>query len=430
MVTVLAVLGACAAGSGEDRDGLRGRRIEVLAVWSGAEQASFEEVVRGFEERTGASVAYTSAGHGVASALDERLSTDRLPDVAFLPQPGLLRRHAGEGRLVPLDDVVGEEVERNYSPVWRRLGSHGGRLYGVWFKAANKSLVWYNVGAFERLGVVPPRDLDGLLAMAATFAASGLAPFSVAGGAGWALTDWFENLYLRLAGPERYDRLADHDVAWTDASVKDTLRLLDRLLGPTFLAGGVAAALATPFEPSVQQVFADPPQAAMTMEGDFVAAVVRGATEAEIGVDADVFTFPHAASPPGGGGAAAAAATAVVGGGDAAVLFRRSAAGEAFVRYLATPEAAARWAARGGFVSPNRNLDLAAYPDDLSRSLARRVLEAGDAFRFDLSDLSPSAFGGKEGEGMRATLQQFLADRDVDATAARLEAQAAAAFGS
>ena len=112
-----------------------------------------------------------------------------------------------------------------------------------------------------------------------------------------------------------------------------------------------------------------------------------------------------------------------------AVLFRRSAAGDAFLRYLATPDAAARWAADGGFVSPNVNLDLSVYPDDLTRSIARNVLDAGDGFRFDLSDLQPPAFGSTPAAGMQAALADFLVTRDVDATASRLETAARAAYG-
>ena len=111
----------------------------------------------------------------------------------------------------------------------------------------------------------------------------------------------------------------------------------------------------------------------------------------------------------------------LVAGGDAAVLMRRSAAGEALIRFLASPQAAAIWAARGGFVSPNINLSPSAYPDGISRSIARSLLEAGGNFRFSLSDLTPAGFGGTEGHGMRGILQQFLARRDVSSTAARLE---------
>jgi alpha-glucoside transport system substrate-binding protein len=414
-------------GSGGPPD-LRGQRLEVLAVWSGSEQEAFTAVLRRFEQLSGASVTYSAVGRGMAAALDARVADGRPPDIAFLPQPGLLRRYAHEGRLVQLDESVAATVERNYNEPWRALGSVDGRRFGVWFKAANKSLIWYNLGVFERLGVVPPEDLDGLLRLAATLADAGLPAFSVAGGEGWTLTDWFENLYLRLAGPELYDRLARHEIPWTHDSVKAGLRLFDRVLDDRFLAGGVEGARATRFESSVQAVLAEPPAAAMVFEGDFVAGVVRSATRAQVGVDVDAFAFPRI-PPIDVADPSTAGAVPVVGGGDAAVLLRPSAAGTALLRFLAEPEAAAIWAARGGFVSPNRNLDLAAYPDETSRSLARNLLEAGDALGFDLSDLAPASFGGIEGHGLRAGLQEHLRTRNIDATTAGLEAAASIAFG-
>ena len=50
-----------------------------------------------------------------------------------------------------------------------------------------------------------------------------------------------------------------------------------------------------------------------------------------------------------------------VGGGDAAVLMRPRPAGEELVRFLATAEAGEIWAARGGFLSPNEDVDLSLY---------------------------------------------------------------------
>jgi ABC-type glycerol-3-phosphate transport system substrate-binding protein len=109
---------------------------------------------------------------------------------------------------------------------------------------------------------------------------------------------------------------------------------------------------------------------------------------------------------------------------------RRSAAGAAFIRFLASPQAAAIWAAQGGFVSPNINLDLSVYPDAISRSIARSLLQAGPSFRFDLSDMQPAAFGGTEHRGMLKILQGFLVSRDVSAAAARLEKAATEAYSS
>ena len=417
-VLVALVAAGCARGAEEQPD-VRGQRGEVLAVWSGEEQQRFQQVLDEFERRTGAEVVYTSAGHGIAPTLGARLAEGRPPDVAFLPQPGLLRGYVRQGVLTPLPAAMAEGVGRDYGPVWRDLASVDGRLYGVPFKAANKSLIWYDVAAFERAGVVPPDDLAGLLRVARALAAAGIPAFSVGGADGWTLTDWFENLYLRVAGAERYDLLAAHRIPWTDPTVTTALGLFLDLLAPDLVAGGTEAAVATRFEASVAGAFARPPAAAMVFEGDFVAGVVTARTEAELGVDVDVFPFP----------AIGRSGTVAVGGGDFAVLMRPSDAGAALVRFLASPDAAARWAAEGGFISPNLNLDLSAYPDDITRELARGVLDAGEEFRFDLSDLTPATFGGTEGRGMRARLQELLVSRNVVGAAAALEADAAAAYG-
>ena len=410
---------ACSVGrAASPGPGLRGQRVEVAAVWSGAELRHFELVLRAFTRQSGVAVTYTSAGYSVPAFLSVRLARNRPPDVAFLPQPGLLRMYAAGHRLVPLNGIAGDVVAANYSPAWRQLGSVGHTLYGVWFKAANKSLIWYNEDVCERAGVAPPASIGGLVSLAHQLAESGVPAFSVGGQDGWTLADWFANLYLRLAGPARYDLLAAHRLRWTDPLVIAALRLMARVLDPRVIAGGPREALATSYQQSVQRAFADPPAAAMVFEGDFVAGIITSATRAVLGVDADVFPFPALGQP----------GPMVVAGGDAAVLMRRSAAGEALIRYLAGPQAAAIWAAAGGFVSPNINLGLSVYPDAISRFIAASLLQAGDNFRFSLSDLTPAGFGGTEGQGMRKILQQFLVGRDVNATAARLEQAARQAY--
>jgi alpha-glucoside transport system substrate-binding protein len=420
LAVLAAVLAAgCSPRSpGTEGGGLVGSKLEVAAVWSGVEQRNFELVLRAFTRQTGVSVRYTSAGYSVPAFLQAQLAHGRPPDVAFLPQPGLLRRYAAEHLLVPLNRIVGSAVTSNYNPAWRRLGSVGNALYGVWFKAANKSLIWYNEGVFERAGAIPPATISGLVSLGHRLARMGTAAFAVGGKDGWTLADWFSNIYLRLAGPARYDLLAAHKIPWTDPTVLATLRLLARVLSPRVIAGGPRGALATSYFRSVRETFAAHPAAAMVFEGDFVAGVISSDTHARLGVDADAFPFPAAGRP----------GPMVVAGGDAAVLMRRSAAGAALIRYLASPRAAAIWAARGGFVSPNINLSLSTYPDAISRSIARSLLEAGSNFRFSLSDLTPASFGGTEGQGMRRILQRFLLHRDVRGTATRLERAATEAY--
>ncbi|MFE3636288.1 hypothetical protein ACFXOG_19020, partial [Streptomyces sp. NPDC059168] len=91
--------------------------------------------------------------------------------------------------------------------------------------------------------------------------------------------------------------------------------------------------------------------------------------------------------------------------------------------------AAAVWAKAGGFLSPNRKLDLSSYGDDVTRATAKSLVGAGDSVRFDMSDQAPAAFGGTKGAGEWKLLQDFLRDpSDPAGTAARLEAAATKAY--
>ena len=164
---------------------------------------------------------YTSTGDDIAAVLTPRIAGGDAPDVAMLPQPGLLNDFATQGVLQPIEDAAGATVDENYASIWRTLGSVDDTLYGVWFKAANKSLWWYNAQVFSDAGVKPPKSFDGLLETAETVNDFGVTPISVGGADGWTLTDQFENIYLATAGPEKYDQLARHEIPWTDRVGED-----------------------------------------------------------------------------------------------------------------------------------------------------------------------------------------------------------------
>ncbi|WP_237565532.1 ABC transporter substrate-binding protein [Ornithinimicrobium cavernae] len=408
--------GGTAGGEGAALPDLSGEELEVAAVWTGTEQERFTMVLDSFEEQTGATVQYTSTGDDIAPVLTPRVEGGNPPDVAFLPQPGLLNEFAGRDALKPLTEDVEATIDANYAPVWKDLGTVDGDLYGVWFKAANKSTIWYDVEALDAAGVTPPETWDDLVTASQTVSDSGVTPWSVAGADGWTLTDWFENVYLSQAGPDMYDQLTNHEIPWTDPSVEEALNTLAEIWGADgFVAEG---ALQTDFPTSVTRVFSSG-DAAMVYEGDFVAGVIGGETEAVVGEDANFFPFPAVGEAP-----------AVVGGGDVAVAFTDTEATMALMSYLASPEAAEIWVAEGGFTSPNKSVDTALYPDDISRGIAEGLIAAGDAFRFDMSDQMPSAFGGTPGQGMWQDLTDFLADpSDVQGVMDSLEANASKAYG-
>lgn len=424
LAAVALVAAGCGGGGGEgpEEGSLKGETVEVAAVWSGTEQERFKKVLAAFEKQTGAKVNYTSTGDDIATVLGGQISGGKPPDVAVLPQPGLMNDLAKDGSLKPVNDKVDAAISENYASIWKTLGTAAdGKLYGVWLKAANKSLMWYNTTAFEDAGVEPPKTWDEFNTTLGTIADSGVAPLSVAGADGWTLTDWFENVYLQVAGPENYDKLAKHEIKWTDPTVTETLKILGELWGgENVVAGGPKGALSVKFPTSVTNVFGDSPKAAIVFEGDFVGGVISAETSAKVGETAKFFSFPEVKSGAG---------NSVVGAGDVAVALKDSKGGMGLLEYLATPAAAEVWAAEGGFVSPNKNVDLQKYADEPTREIAKAIVESGDSFRFDLSDLQPAGFGATVGKGMWKVLQDFLANpTSVEATASKLEAEAAKAY--
>jgi alpha-glucoside transport system substrate-binding protein len=412
--------GGTSGSTGSAAPDLSGQTVEVAATWTSSEQTNFENVLGLFEDQTGANVKYISTGDDIAAYLGPKIEGGKPPDVAILPQPGVLRSFAEDGALIPIEQTAGDLVDQNYAPAARDVGSVDGTLYAVWFRAAQKSTVWYNTQVFNDAGVQPPTTWDELLSTAQTISDFGVPPYSIGVDVGWPLSDLFENIYLRTAGPEMYDKLATHDIPWTDQSVKDALSKMADILGNSDeIAGGTQGALQTDFNGSVTQMFADPPEGSMTFEGNFVAGVITGETKAKVGTDADFFDFPSIdGSPP-----------VVMSGGDLAVQLKESEGGDALIRFLATPEAAEVWAGEGGYISPNTNVDLSAYTDPVDQRIAEALIKAGDSAKYDLSDLQPTEFGATTGQGIWGIFTDFVSDpTDVDGTAQQLETAAKAAY--
>lgn len=391
--------------------------LSVIGIWSGKEQKSFQAVLDAFEAKyTGVKVKYTSRGDDTPTVLSTAIEGGSPPDLAAVGQPGLVKEFQAKGALKPIA-FAKDTIEAQYPADIVKLGSIDNELYSFIFKAANKSTVWYNTASFTDAGVQPPKTWEEFLSNAETIGASGTPAYSIAGSDGWTLTDLFENIYLRQAGAEKYDQLTDHEIPWTDQSVKDALTAMADIFSDTDnLVGGTSGALQTDFPKSVENVFVDPAKGAQVIEGDFVPGVTETKLEPKTGYDQ--FAFP---SINGSG-------NAVVGGGDSVVMFNDTPASQALVEFLASKEAQEVWAGRGGFSSANKTVDAAVYPDDLTRATATAIANA-ETFRFDMSDLAPVAFGGTAGQGQWKALQDFLEDpKDVDGAAEALETAAAKAY--
>ena len=173
------------------------------------------------------------------------------------------------------------------------------------------------------------------------------------------------------------------------------------------------------FPETIPAVFGANPEAGTVYEGDFVAGNIADDGNSVVGENALFYDFPSVnGSDP-----------AVVGGGDVAVAFNDDEATQALMAFLATPEAAEAWVPNGGLTSPNQNVDTSLYPDDTARQIAEALVNA-ETFRFDMSDLTPSAFGGTVGQGFWQIMIEFLQNpSDVAGAQQKLEDAAVSAYG-
>jgi alpha-glucoside transport system substrate-binding protein len=396
--------------------------VSFDGIWtSSTGQKPFQKVIDAFQKKfPNVHVNYKPVGNNLPTVLATAVAGGHPPDMADIAQPGTIKQFAQQHKLKPITYASGV-LKKNFSPGWLSLGRFSGKQYAFVFKAANKSLVWYNVPAFKTAGVKPPKTFSQLLKDAKTIKASGTPAYSIGGAEGWTLTDLFENIYLRTFGVAKYNALSAHKIKWTDPSVTTALKSMGKILGDTSnIAGGTAGALQDSFNQSVTNAFSSPAKAAMVFEADFVGGVILSQTKAKPKTDFNTFVWPQIT--------AGANAKAVEIAGDLMVTFRDNPAIEAFVKYLATPQAAAIWAKAGGFGTGNHNMSAKVYPDAITRATEAPLLTAKSVV-FDMSDNQPPAFGSTAGQGEWGLFQKFLQKpSDIKGIQQQLEQAAAAAY--
>lgn len=412
----LAVVLAAVAVAGCGGSSSSGERaLEVFGPYRGVEADRFAEVVEPFTRRTGIPVRYVGSVDFV-SDLQRRAGEDNdPPDLAVVPQPGLIRELVRDGSVARPSAAVASALAANYPPEAVVLGRVDGEVYAVPFRLTVKSLVWYRPSVFAAHGWKPPRTLAELDRLAARIADAGeMAPWclgiSAGSATGWPATDWVEDVLLRTAGPRVYAGWASGTVPFDDARVASAFAdVHDLVLAPGRAAGGIASVVATSVSSAVEPLFADPPGCAMLKQGDFATAWMPDGTT--IGPDGDVDWFLL----PG----TAAGTTPVLVGGDSVIQFRRSPEADALMRYLAGPEAGRSWVAHGGFVSPKKTIPPDAYPSDYLRELTS-ALGRASTLAFDASDRMPPAIGS--GLLWREITRWVAGVEDYETLARRLDA--------
>jgi alpha-glucoside transport system substrate-binding protein len=364
--------------------------VEVISTWGGEELDSFNAMIAPWEQATGGKVNYTGT-KDVTAILTTRIQAGNPPDIAILPNPGLMTQLAKAGNLIALSDFLDmTKINADYAKGWVDLGTINGKLYTIFIKAADKGTVWYNPKTFSANGWTVPTTWDEMIALSNQIVADKkvpAAPWSVAvesaQATGWPATDWMAEILLRKYGGAVYDGLVNHTIAWTDPRIKDMWQMFgDIVFTPGYVPGGATAVLATNYQDGTYLPFETPPEAAMDYLGDFTAGFISTQFPTLVaGQDYSFFPFPTIDSQYSGG---------VTGGADLICAFKDTPAVRSFVAYLATSAAQDIWVKRGGFTSVNNKISPNDYPDVITRAAAQQLSQA-TLFRFGAGDSMPSA---------------------------------------
>jgi alpha-glucoside transport system substrate-binding protein len=365
-----------------------GASVLVMGAFAGGdEEARFNAVNDRFMEMTGIEVTYEGT-RDFEVVINTRVEGGDPPDVALLPQPGLMTRFADAGELVGLWPSIVERIDENYASVWKDLGSYQGTPYGVFHRVNAKSFVWYPKKAFEEAGYEVPETWDELIALSDQIVADGGTPWCVgmeSGAAtGWVGTDWMEDVMLRTAGPEVYDQWWQHEIPFTADPVKNAAGYIEEIwFNEDYVLGGTTSILTEHFAEASLPMWNDPPGCYLFRQGNFVINFWPEEIQNNLDEEVGVFGFPQIDEEYG---------IPILGGGDQVVMFEDRPEVVAYLQYLTTGASGELWAKAGGALFPHQDQNLDWYQTEVERTLADLLLNA-EVFRFDASDLMPAEVG-------------------------------------
>ena len=376
-----------AAGSGGSEDSGGGGAVTISGPETGSEADGFTEAFTEFTKETGIEVDYAGS-RDAATQLQVASEGGDLPDLAVIPQPGLAKDL--KDKITPVPKAILDKHEKQFNEYLWELITVDDDVLGVPNKADVKSLVWYSPKTFKAKGYKIPQTWDELIALQNKMKADKIAPWCIgieSGDAtGWTLTDWMEDIMLRLHGPDVYDDWVAHKIPFNDPKVVEAAELVEDIW---FAEGNVLNGRQSIASTGFQQAglpIADG-TCGMHRQANFYGAQFKekgGLTFGEDG-DVNVFYLPTMSDKFG---------KVMLSGGTYAVAFNDDEDTLKVLEFLASPEYAdaRNKAAKGGFISPNSEHDTSLYAEDLDRTLAELLVES-ETVRFDGSDNMPSEVG-------------------------------------
>ncbi|MFI9274775.1 ABC transporter substrate-binding protein [Kitasatospora sp. NPDC052896] len=401
--------------------GHAGTKVTMFASILSPESDSLEKSWAEFSSCTGITISYEGS-NDFESQLPVRVSGGNAPDLAIIPQPGLLAQMVKTGKVVkpPAQTVRNED---SWSPAWKAYGSVDGVFYAAPMSANMKSLVWYSPKAFAQAGYQVPTTWSDLMALSDRIAKAGAADGSKpwCGGigsgtaTGWPATDWLEEVVLGSYGGDVYDQWVGHQVKFSDPKIISAMQTVAGWMqNPAWVNGGIGdvrSIATTTFQDAGAPILTG--KCWMLQQASFYEAQwPKGTT---VGPNGDVYAFHLPAVNP-------AIPDPVEGGGEFVTAFSSRPEVQAVQDYLSTADwADSRVRVAPGWVSANQGVDKSLYTDPIDQLSAAALTDPKATFRFDASDMMPAAVGsGQEWKSLTAWFAQGESikqvAKDIDAS--------------
>lgn len=389
--TAALTMSGCLAGDGGGESG--GESDSEVLIYASMDPPVIEGLQKALDAKAEGEdfTVKIEAVEDINSLIMQRIQAGDTPDIAMIPQPGVVRDVVERAETtIPLDDVVDTAaLEESMTPGTLEVGAVDDTPYGLLVSMNVKSLVFYNKPAWEKAGYPIPATLDELNQLTEQIKADGETPWCMGiedgGATGWAATDWFEDLIMKYGGAEDYNAWVAHEIPFDSDLVRQAADEFETLLFPEGnTLGGQQAIASTNFGNAANPMFKTQPDCWMYKQGSFMTGFfTESAGVKDLDKEVGVFGFPPAEE----GGE-----NPVLGGGDMAVMMTDDEPTGTVMEWLSEPEIGEEAAPISSFISPHTTFDTELYPTELTKEMAD-VAYNSTAFLFDGSDQMPGEVG-------------------------------------
>ena len=365
---------------------MKGKKVTIFTSILEPELTTLQSAWNDFEKCTGIDIKIEGSNQFEA-LLPVRVKGNNAPDLAFIPQPGLLAKLVETGKVKVAPKAVLANVNKYYSPSWKAYGTVKGKFYAAPFGSNMKSLVWYSPKQFTKNGYAVPTTWAQVTALADQMAAKGQTAFcgglGSGGATGWPATDWVEQTVLRDHGSAVYNGWVNHTIKFSDPRIVASMEKVAGWMQNPKWVGNVKGIATTTFQDAGKGI---PTGGCMMLQqASFYGNIIAesGATISPTG-DAFAFYLPAFNSK---------VTVPVVGGGEFTAAFSSRPEVQSVQAYLSSATFATSRVQLDNWISANSGVPLAAYKNAVDKLSATYLANPKSTFAFDASDLMPAAVG-------------------------------------